>query len=226
MNCTGWPTLILPTSASAKLESICILREVLRDLEQRGRLEARRHGLPEIDRAVDHDAGHRRADHAVVEVGAVLRELGLGLLDLRLSPTRVPGPPCRAPASRSNPVPTASCCAARWRRPASDLPWRWRGSLRPGATAPSSSAGSSSSSTWPAFTRSLKSTCSFFTVPETCVPTLTSTTGLSVPLADTVCVTSARRRRDGAVLAVGPPRGGELPRGDADRDRDRGDHRP
>ena len=28
------------------------------------------------------------------------------------------------------------------------------------------------------------------TVPDTCVPTLTSTTGLSVPLADTVCVTS------------------------------------
>ena len=54
----------------------------------------------------------------------------------------------------------------------------------------SSSAGSSSSRTWPALTRSLKSTFSFFTVPETCVPTLTSTTGLSVPLAETVCVTS------------------------------------
>ena len=40
------------------------------------------------------------------------------------------------------------------------------------------------------FTLSLKSTNSWVTVPDTWVPTLTSTTGLSVPLADTVCVTS------------------------------------
>ena len=57
-------------------------------------------------------------------------------------------------------------------------------------SAAETSALSSSSSGWPFFTLSLKSTCSLSTVPDTCVPTLISTTGLSVPLAETVCVTS------------------------------------
>ena len=57
-------------------------------------------------------------------------------------------------------------------------------------SAAETSASSSSSRAWPCLTLSLKSTYSFLTVPDTWVPTLTSTTGLSVPLADTVCVTS------------------------------------
>lgn len=60
------------------------------------------------------------------------------------------------------------------------------------STAARNSVGSSSSSTWPASTCALKSACSFFTVPDTCVPTLTSTTGFSVPFAVTFCTIPPR----------------------------------
>ncbi len=55
-----------------------------------------------------------------------------------------------------------------------------------------SRAGSSSARTCPAATWSLKSACSFWTVPETCVPTWTSVTGLSVPFAVIVWTMSPR----------------------------------
>ena len=47
---------------------------------------------------------------------------------------------------------------------------------------------SSSTSTWPALTRSFTSTSTRLTVPESSLPTLTERVGCSVPLADTLSV--------------------------------------
>jgi len=45
-----------------------------------------------------------------------------------------------------------------------------------------------SSNTWPALTLPLKSAYNVFTMPDTWLPTLTSTTGFKVPFAATLCV--------------------------------------
>jgi hypothetical protein len=61
------------------------LREILRDLDQRRRLQAGGDGLPEVDHAVDDDAGDRRADRRVAQVDLILVGGGLRLRELRLA---------------------------------------------------------------------------------------------------------------------------------------------
>ena len=58
------------------------LREILGDREERRRLEAGRHRLPDVDGARDDDAVDRGADHRAVEIHLRLLERGLALLDL------------------------------------------------------------------------------------------------------------------------------------------------
>ncbi len=65
--------------------------EVLGDGEQLRCLEARRHGLPDLDRPVDDDAVERGADIGALEIDAgavqrrlVQRDIGLGVFELCL----------------------------------------------------------------------------------------------------------------------------------------------
>jgi hypothetical protein len=58
--------------------------QILRNHEKLGRLQARRHRLSRLDRFLDHDAVHRRADGGAVEVHLGLSELRLALPDQRL----------------------------------------------------------------------------------------------------------------------------------------------
>jgi len=60
-------------------------REILRDREQHGRLQRRRDGLPDVDRALEHRAVDGRADGRVLEIDprdahgrARLADLSLG----------------------------------------------------------------------------------------------------------------------------------------------------
>ena len=93
-------------SASSIAASHLHVAQVLCDDEELGRLQARRHGLADVDAALDHDAVHRRADLGALEVDLRLRERRLALLDRghRARDLR-PGSPRSAPS-------TAFSCSA------------------------------------------------------------------------------------------------------------------
>ena len=74
---------------------------------------------------------------------------------------------------------TLACCVPIEARAASRSAWAWRSLY-------SNCSGSMRATSWPFLTALLKSTKISFNWPDTCEPTDTDTTGLSVPVAETV----------------------------------------
>ena len=78
-------------------------REVLGDREQHRRLERRRHGLADVDRARQHDAVDRRVDRRVRQGELGLRQVGGGLGLARRARRPARPPRCRRRPGRSRP---------------------------------------------------------------------------------------------------------------------------
>ena len=70
LNVTGLPRLDAADVGLVHLGVDLHLRQVLRDREDRRRLQRGGDGLADVDVARDDDAVDRRADHRVVEIGA------------------------------------------------------------------------------------------------------------------------------------------------------------
>ena len=181
-----------PMSASAMLVSICICARSRGDLEERGRVEARRHRLAELDVARDHHAGDGRADHRVAQVGLVAGHLRLHQLHLRLGGLELLHGDVEL-RLRDEALADERAGARLLRlRPGEATPSALLRFASLCASAALNREGSSSARSWPSFTSLLKSACSLMIEPETCVPTFTEVTGFTLPLAETTCTTSPR----------------------------------
>ena len=201
-----------PTSASSTLASSCSWARFSASGKQRHRLQRRRHRVAGIHRAAEHHAVDRRTDRRLGQIGLVggqrgardghvgdgARFAGHGSRQRRARGCRVrwPTAPCRptdAPLPRSGPAwpwlpaTVAAFCACSACAAASDARERVTWSVNLDA--------SSSTSTWPFFTRSFTSTSTRVTVPESSLPMFTERVGCSVPLAETLSVRLPLRQR-------------------------------
>lgn len=182
---------MLPMSASAKLVSMRISVRSLAILISVGvwKLAATVREA-EIDDAVDDDTVDRRTDHRETEIGPVARVLRLRLGQLRARR--------RAPAPRSySCFETYSSASSAFIR--SSLALAGRGVACVGHRCRALALAGRDQRIVELEQRLagpdlvVEIDVEFLhTVPDTWVPTLISTTGLSVPLAETVCVTVPR----------------------------------
>ena len=166
------------------------------------RLQRRGHGLARFHGAGEHDAVDRRLDRRLRQVGLVGRErrpgidylrarrglVGLAALERRLRGFEL-GLRGHLAAGQPRDFLQALEIAAAPPSPSPPPapPWRWprRAVARERVTWSENFDVSSSTRTCPFFTRSLTSTSTFATVPDSSLPMLTLRVGCSVPLAVT-----------------------------------------